>query len=330
MNGPDRGVPQSFLIFHAPELPDLNGLHQDEVECDLRDSRVPLRAVETLDDIERATVSRFRSAHDRRRFVWRRCLRRHLLAEALGAEPRELVFATICPRCGSREHGKPYLPDAPHLHFSAAQSEDQTAIAIGPAPFGIDIQRPSHLLHDGGEDMFTSGEQAELKGSLHKAPRVLRDISSRRLRMRQDVDCKRFVLLTRASSERGSKHAGDRRRAVLWVRKEAYLKALGLGLAIEPAAIDARTPGFIDGVFGSIKAPGQLAWSVASWTLPDAALAIACATPQPVRLAEIAAVADQQTGRLAIKATIGGHEDEIGIAYAPSGAGGRADLSRGR
>ena len=45
------------------------------------------------------------------------------------------------PALASGEHGKPYFPDAPQLHFSISHSGERWLCAFSDAPVGLDVQQ---------------------------------------------------------------------------------------------------------------------------------------------------------------------------------------------
>ena len=45
------------------------------------------------------------------------------------------------PALASDEHGKPYFPDAPQLHFSISHSGERWLCAFSDAPVGLDVQQ---------------------------------------------------------------------------------------------------------------------------------------------------------------------------------------------
>lgn len=145
-----------------------------------------------LTDDERDRADRFRTALLHDRFVLARAALRILLARALGVAAHAIRFAYS-------EAGKPSLrwPSAP-VSFNASHSHDLALYAIGPAPrrIGVDVER--HHWHDELEDVairfFSPAECADL----------------------------------RAYDAEGRIAAFYR----CWVRKEAYIKAVGMGLQI--------------------------------------------------------------------------------------------------
>jgi len=51
------------------------------------------------------------------------------------------------PPMDFNEHGKPFFPTMPHIHFNLSHCKEAIACAIGKEPVGIDIERIRHA-HD--------------------------------------------------------------------------------------------------------------------------------------------------------------------------------------
>jgi 4'-phosphopantetheinyl transferase len=141
---------------------------------------------------EHARVRRLRFGRDRRRFTVARGTLRHLLGRYLDVAPDRLEFAY-------GTHGKPGLAGA-HLHsllhFNLSHAGERALYAVAfETPIGIDLEyvRPLGDLERTARRFFSAREQAELFG-LHPGARLA-----------GFYNC--------------------------WTRKEAYLKALGSGLA---------------------------------------------------------------------------------------------------
>ena len=121
---------------------------------------------------------------------------RSVLATALGTEPDAVEISRHCTHCDHPEHGKPFVAGAPDLSFSITHSGTFALVALAEhAMVGIDMEavRPrSHL------DRL--------------AARVL------------DAD---------ALAAWDTAPAGEQLTQFLraWTAKEAYLKAVGLGIA---------------------------------------------------------------------------------------------------
>ena len=125
-------------------------------------------------------------------------LLRALLAERIGVPPDELRFGREpCPLCGGEDHGRPVLADpGPGLEFSLSRAAGLALVALAPTPVGVDVE----ALPDPG----TVDDVAPL---LHPAEQAR--IADARLAARP-------AAFARA-----------------WTRKEAYLKALGSGIAAD-------------------------------------------------------------------------------------------------
>lgn len=141
---------------------------------------------------ERERTGRFHFAHDRRRFVIRRAALRHLLAAHLSVSPDAVRFLP-----GS--HGKPGLlgqAGPAGLRFSCSHSADLGLVAMARGrELGVDLEQHRPLADAGDltNAFFSPCEIAELKGVPPE------------LKARSFFDC--------------------------WSRKEAFVKAIGLGLS---------------------------------------------------------------------------------------------------
>ena len=95
-----------------------------------------------------------------------------------------------------------------------------------------------------------------------------------------DRDVDRWTLWRHALSERELEllhREGEPRGASLlhaWVRKEALLKAAGVGLAVEPASIELTVEGGILALPSALGAPST--WSLHDVSIPGYAVAVAC------------------------------------------------------
>lgn len=156
-----------------------------------------------LDPAEQSRARMFRAERDRRRFVVARATLRALLAEYSGAEPRSVRFIV-------RPGGKPVVAcDAMTgaLHFNLSHCGDLALCAISSREVGVDLEQLKR--HEDIERVarhFFSGEEARTLGTLSGIERTL------------------FFFRT-------------------WVRKEAYLKATGEGLARDTTSFTVREPG---------------------------------------------------------------------------------------
>lgn len=149
---------------------------------------------------ERDRIGRFHDPVDGACFAAGRVLVRLALGRILDTRPGALVLRTWCERCRS-DHGKPRVANpAVDIDFSLSRSGRRLALAVAGARVGVDIERCDRRL-------------AEPAAAV-----ALTDVERREL---QSV----------AVGSRGSAFI------TCWTRKEALLKALGHGLAVEPATV---------------------------------------------------------------------------------------------
>lgn len=136
---------------------------------------------------------------------------RALVAAAAGvADPAVLPISRRCAHCGHAEHGKPFLAGRPDVAFGVAHSGDRALVAVARAPVRI------------GVDVEVVRPRARLAAL---AARVLDDGAHAR-----------WCALAEA----------DRLRAFYeaWTAKEAYLKAIGVGVTHPLRAVPPSPPGW--------------------------------------------------------------------------------------
>ena len=186
------------------------------------DQHVPAAAHARLSAEELARSARFVFARDRQRYVAAHAALRQVLTQHLSnldqATTDSLVFVT-------GRHGKPALAAPMRLHFNLSHSYGVGVVAISEdCELGIDVEqvRPMTDAAAMASAYFTPAEQAALAA---------------------------------CGAEHGES-ARDRAFLICWTRKEACLKALGIGLYLathgfevgvspEPQAVEIVTP---DGV----------------------------------------------------------------------------------
>ncbi|RKS07973.1 4'-phosphopantetheinyl transferase [Nocardiopsis sp. Huas11] len=161
-----------------------------------------------LDEGERTRNARFRRQADRDRHLLGRALARLALADLAGCPPEKVTFDLRCRSCEDKEragaragdeepHGKPH-PSGPAqgLEISVSHSGDWVALAVSEGPaVGIDVEGVS----------------------------VTRDVEG--LADYTLADVERQAWLRLPAVERAVAFFG------YWARKEALLKATGLGLS---------------------------------------------------------------------------------------------------
>lgn len=172
-------------------MPILDGVHLWTAHLDGQEEGVCNRWQRLLDEVEAARASRFYFERDRRRFTVARGILRALLARYLDAPPGALAF-------GYTEQGKPFLTSPQSkLHFNVSHSGGQALFAFAQNhEVGVDIEAGERLGDDWpgiARRYFSEREQSEL----FELPEPQR----------------RAAFLTG------------------WARKEAYLKATGLGIS---------------------------------------------------------------------------------------------------
>lgn len=89
---------------------------------------------------------------------------RVVLGALLHLKPHLVPLRRSCRRCGSTEHGKPYVLGHP-IHFSASAAGNRAAVATGPGPLGIDLVRLADIGPDAayailGDEEWASDSRA--------------------------------------------------------------------------------------------------------------------------------------------------------------------------
>jgi 4'-phosphopantetheinyl transferase len=200
-----------------------------------------LRALLSPDEASRA--ARFLRNADRERFTISRGRMRQVLAQYLAADPRDIQFAY-------ENQGKPFLKKtAAHapLHFNLSHSHQLGLLAVSStSPVGIDIEHAKDTLDAPGlaKRFFSDAESAIIAG----AP---------------DADALR------------------RRFYTCWTRKEAFVKALGSGIAGGLDCFDVLTPESPDApaaVFAHRIDPSHtVRWALRDLALPEGYFGALCA-----------------------------------------------------
>lgn len=185
---------------------------------------------EFLNATERERAARFRFERDRRRFSLCRGLLRVQLGNYLAVEPQDITF-----RFGA--HDKPELASngQPRIHFNLSHSDEAAFFAFATGRrLGIDIERmrPKTDVLGLGRQVFTPDEIDKL--------------SSTSEQQQQDV----FF--------------------AMWTQKEAYIKAVGLGLVApvrEITVADGLIPQGEEAGIGLVEGYGAC-WSLLSLPAP--------------------------------------------------------------
>ncbi len=188
-----------------------------------------------LDAEEQRRLRALARAEDRLAFVAGHVLLRQLLSERLGCAQKDVSYARRpCPVCGGPD-GRPALDRAASpLYFSMSRSQGLVLVAIASVPVGVDVQALAET--DVADDVAAL---------LHPAER--REIESA------------------ARGERAEAFTH------IWVRKEAYLKGIGTGVAHDIAAHYLGTGSDPD------TPPG---WTLVDLSVPSGYLAAAATAAQ--------------------------------------------------
>ena len=193
---------------------------------DLRENTVhEATALGSLSEYERKRWQRFVFDGPRRRFALCRAALRSILCNRLGCENKQLEFETA-------EHGKPIalVDGAPvSVSFNVSHSGEHGLIAIAPeGRLGVDVEeRVAHRNMDLLiEGVFGLSEQAELASTR---------------------GCDKIHLFFR-----------------LWTIKEALIKALGTGFALDPSTFEVPSEMFSGEMKFAMKLPPapEVNWQV--------------------------------------------------------------------
>ena len=209
------------------------------------------RALALLNDEEEARAGRYLSVRARRQFVLCRAALRVILSERLGCSNRQLSF-------GYLEHGKPFaLVDGRRaaIGFNVSHSGGHGLIAIAKSEWlGVDVEERA------------PGRDFEGIGSLVYGP------------------VERQLLATASGTDKMQLFFR------LWSMKEALIKAIGSGFALNPSRFEVPGPmlrGDRSGVFRFPHAPLH-AWRLLDLGESRFAAALAYRMPPPDPNAEAA------------------------------------------
>lgn len=208
-----------------------------------------------LDETERVRLAALRQSADRDRFATARAALKTLVGTLADVEPHAVALTYPCPLCG-RPHGRPQVAGpgpAAGLAVSIAHADDRVLVAATwLAAVGVDVE-----------------------GVTEPRPDLL--------------DVARIALSPAERDALAMVAVPAQERAVLeyWVRKEAVLKAAGVGLRGDPARVHVSPPD---------QPPALVSWDDPDALRPTwmatldvgptytAALAVAAAGPVAVEL----------------------------------------------
>lgn len=188
---PVSGAADHGIMLHFATLEDLSR-RQNELEA-------------LLDRHERDRAARFVHDKDRLRYVLGHGFMREVLSAASGVPANSIDF-TRGP------HGKPSM-NGSDFHFNFSDTKDAVLIGIGPEELGVDLETMERRVdHERvAEHYFTPEEVQEIGRASDKA-----QVSSAKIQVVGDAA---------PGSERSK-----RRFLEFWTRKEAVLKASGVGI----------------------------------------------------------------------------------------------------
>lgn len=194
--------------------------------------------LDLLDAAERARVDRYVNPAHGARFGTARAAGKRLVGRAVGVDPQRVVFGRRpCPRCASAEHGPPVVVGAEGaLHISASRRGRLAMLAISEEPVGVDVEPRGHAVDVDG------------------VARVSLTTLELAVAMAAGSDAEREAVLLRC-----------------WTRKEAVLKAAGIGIAagLQGLEVHADQDGPVT-VWGPAELPAVI-WQVTDLDLDGGA-----------------------------------------------------------
>ncbi|MEU2426296.1 4'-phosphopantetheinyl transferase superfamily protein [Streptomyces sp. NPDC007851] len=164
---------------------------------------------------------------------------RRVLAGHLGVPPRDLVLGRHpCPRCAHPRHGRPRIDWPPtDLEFSLSRSGPHWLLAVGAGQrLGVDLE--------GGRPLDVEG-----------ASRLVLSASE-------------LAHLRAAPDDTARRHAFFR----CWTRKEAVVKAVGVGIATDLDGVDTR-PADDPVLVTCAEGTGPGSWLVQDLPMPEGVFA---------------------------------------------------------
>nr|WSZ99204.1 4'-phosphopantetheinyl transferase superfamily protein [Streptomyces sp. NBC_00857] len=160
-----------------------------------------------LDDEELRVVRGRRPPFDAHYAGAHSALRRLLAERYLGVPPGSIRFGRhLCPACGDRAHGRPrIIQPATGLEFGLSRSGPHWALAVtAGGDIGVDIESTRDFAPEGVSEL------------------VLSDLELTRMRAMEHKDDRRDFFLRS------------------WTRKEAVLKAVGIGIVADLRGLDVQ------------------------------------------------------------------------------------------
>lgn len=198
-----------------------------------------------LDEVERARLDRLRPPLVRAAYLTRHVLARLVLGEQTGTPPEALRFTRDCATC-DRQHGKPRLVGEsgdphPPVAFNLSGTTRAGAAARFTTIAGPDSVSGSGLVAVAVLTGLTGGGESPAQGGVETAVGV--DLETVAAIGAEGFDEVALHPLERAALEGLPPTARPAARAVWWARKESVVKALGVGLRLDPATLATTPPG---------------------------------------------------------------------------------------
>jgi len=195
------------------------------------------RMIHVLDSGERTRADRFRVPDARDRFVAAHIMLRIVIGRAVGLPPQRLQI-------GTRARGKPSLRNmngSPGQFFNLSHSGDVAVVAVATSELGVDVEAHRHVANAErlAKRFFSESEQRWLS--------------------RQSRDKYEAAFFS------------------IWTCKEAYLKAIGVGIAMPLRAIE------IDPERPAIAAISNDPHTAAQWSMLRANLPLAAECAVAIR-----------------------------------------------
>ena len=190
--------------------------HIDQLNTDAVFSLLP-----RLSEARRARVRSVTHVPSKVRSILAELLLRHALRAEYGL--------TELPRIEPGEKGQPLCPERPELHFNLSHCQTAVACALDASPVGVDVQelRP---LRRAARPLAAASPSLPLEGKLSPVRTPVTDEVVPQARKTPPV----YRILSepeRAWVEAGETPAEqDRRFTAVWTCKEAWGKALGVGI----------------------------------------------------------------------------------------------------
>ncbi len=203
---------QSGAVPSAPPSPTADGVVREVVDGVAVAFATPgpdrwRRRLDVLDEVERDRLRALRHAPTAAAYATAHLLARDVVAGLTGIRPRDVRVERHCPDC-ELPHGRPSLPDHPDLHLSLSRTSSLVVVAATRrGPVGVDVERVDGVAFEGFAEVALHPD--ERRGPDAGGPGLQPSVAD----------------------------------AVAWVRKEAALKALGVGLRVDPASVTTPTTG---------------------------------------------------------------------------------------